>query len=80
MDVIICAVSTKQVLEQKPLIRAIKEAGRVKVSPQYIPTIPLSLVNLLLFLRVYCHDISEGSELKANDFEMNIQPSRWHEF
>ncbi|KAL5207119.1 hypothetical protein ABZP36_031554 [Zizania latifolia] len=30
VDVVICAVPTKQALEQKPLIRAIKEAGCVK--------------------------------------------------
>ncbi|XP_066322392.1 probable pinoresinol-lariciresinol reductase 3 isoform X2 [Miscanthus floridulus] len=34
VDVVICAVPTKQVLEQKPLIRAIKEAGCVK---RFIP-------------------------------------------
>jgi hypothetical protein len=32
VDVVICAVPTKQALEQKSLIRAIKEAGCVKVS------------------------------------------------
>ncbi|KAG8072028.1 hypothetical protein GUJ93_ZPchr0006g41771 [Zizania palustris] len=34
MDVVICAVPTKKALEQKPLIRAIKEAGCVK---RFIP-------------------------------------------
>ncbi|PAN07804.1 hypothetical protein PAHAL_1G363900 [Panicum hallii] len=34
VDVVICAVPTKQALEQKPLIRAIKEAGCVK---RFIP-------------------------------------------
>ena len=36
VDVVICAVPTKQALEQKPLIWAIKEAGCVKVSLQAI--------------------------------------------
>ncbi|EMS50768.1 Isoflavone reductase-like protein P3 [Triticum urartu] len=31
VDVVICAVPTKHALEQKPLIRAIKEAGCVKM-------------------------------------------------
>nr|CAB3447652.1 unnamed protein product [Digitaria exilis] len=30
VDIVICSVPTKQALEQKPLIRAIKEAGCVK--------------------------------------------------
>uniref|UniRef100_A0A0E0K457 NmrA-like domain-containing protein n=1 Tax=Oryza punctata TaxID=4537 RepID=A0A0E0K457_ORYPU len=34
VDVVVCAVPTKQALEQKPLIRAIKEAGCVK---RFIP-------------------------------------------
>jgi uncharacterized protein YbjT (DUF2867 family) len=34
VDVVICAVPTKHALEQKPLIRAIKEAACVKVRSQ----------------------------------------------
>lgn len=32
VDIVICVVPTKQALEQKLLVRAIKEAGCVKVS------------------------------------------------
>lgn len=35
VDVVICAVPTKQALEQKTLIQAMKEAGCVKVSGEH---------------------------------------------
>lgn len=31
VDIVICAIPSKQVLDQKPLIRAIKQAGCIKV-------------------------------------------------
>lgn len=60
VDVVICAVSSKQVLEQKPLIRIIKQSGPIKVLNN---TYNQSAVRLSYFIKFGLKLFNQGPTL-----------------